>query len=220
MVVWECTTIAGYGMPDLSTLWHYVVANKEWLFSGVGVAAIPGAVFLFRVFPQFKPLRGKPKFAVTFDKNADVSPNVGHGVRPDIQCSATYVHVRVSAKGTSPVKNCFGAITLIEKLDAVDKVESRLEETRNLPWAPAGKGERAISIQANTSRLLDVFRTDDFNNAIEPLSVTPPIWRVFLAEHGTYRITVVVHGDRASAMLRLRVTWRGIWNDFDIQTEP
>jgi len=129
---------------------------------------------------------------------------------------AEYVHVRVRCVGRKSIANCAGWITSLERLDR-GRTVAKLTGSRPLIWAPREQGITHTNIQPGIPQDLDIFRTVENVNVLELLSVGhPQRWVTFFSVPGTYGLRIMVSGEGSTKSIRLIVTWRGNWNNFDV----
>lgn len=178
----------------------------------IGVAAIVMAIAY--LWPLILP----KKFVVMFDADRDIDWNVAqsilNGGQPAPQ--ATYVHLRVASVRDATV-TCFASVISLERLNTDGSVSASLTGSRQLLWAPREFEPIQKTISPNAPQHLDIFRSVEGENRLEPLSIDhPQVWLDFFDAVARYRITVVVAGAGRTQIVRLLVDWRGRWDDFDV----
>ena len=175
------------------------------------------------VAPNSAPVGGEPRFSVEFSAQRDIHRNVDlfdAATRKHLPIKATYVLLRVTSREGAVTTNCHGAITRLQRLDAAGKTIIEEQATRILIWAPRELGKEYQIIKPNLPQDLDIFCSAQSVNRLQLLSIAHPYsWDVFFDNPGVYRISISISGEGGTKLVGLRVTWRGAWDDFNVEME-
>jgi len=197
---------------------HATVIGLQIAGAAVGFVSL----ILMLAPPVWRVIRPR-KFKLRFDPAQDIDAAVQQfnaATGQPLPNRATFVHVNVEAQGSN-VTTCAGAVTCLERLDEKEAVVSRLDGTRQLIWAPREVGQVQQIVAPGLPQDLDLFRINEGTNRIDILTVShPQSWADFFDQPGLYRVTVSAYGGEMSENIKIRLSWRGKWNDFDISVEP
>ena len=107
------------------------------------------------------------------------------------------------------------------RLDAAGKPVASLPigGSRSFKWSPQEQNRISAPIDPHIPQGLDIFRVIENVNRIELMVAGgyPPAWITFLNVPAVYRMAIAVTGKETKPRsIKLRVDWKGQWNDFDV----
>ena len=154
IVRWGTATVLAtvcliYGFAPSKWLASFLIAPPDWISNPlvrVGIVAF-GVIVIIVVFLWDRRVR--PKFSVNFDNARDVHTDVplfDLAIGRPLGICATYVHIQISAVRRSNINLCQGWITCLERLDERGRSVVKIEETRQLVWAPREPGHTQVPV--------------------------------------------------------------------------
>jgi hypothetical protein len=138
-----------------------------------------------------------------------------------IVSEAVFVRVRVRNIGRGVAQACRAYLTKIEKKNECDRfITTEYAESMQLSWSAQGDGSKELDIPRGIEQYIDVVRSNSKSPRLfQPTVVSLFLYDKVLAQPGTYRLEVLVSGDRvAPKFCKIIVTHTGKWDEVTVAT--